>query len=257
MEVIAHRVMLQAAFALVNPLEVPRSEYSGLESITLVPRGMERHARMMPQLLELGALGDTQRLELLQRSERWTEQFGKPLLPVLIEVDCPVAALAHMLRRNMLITDQNRQRYWFRFHDPRVLRHMHWMLTSTQRAALLGGAARWTFNVGGAQGWQQLESEALAPEDPQHVVLSSRQWQEMGLLEALNGVIEDLSLEDVQLDASGLMQVMQWLKEAQTDGKIDEFELRRHALDHVRIRRLNAAGVPGEKEVAAAPLPPY
>ncbi|HBK45297.1 MAG TPA: hypothetical protein DDZ67_02435 [Xanthomonadaceae bacterium] len=234
MELIPHRALLQAQYALVNPIQVPGSQYQALQSTALVPRGMERHARMMPRLLHLEALREEERLALLDRSERWLQQFGNHLLPVFIETRLPLERVVQALRRSMLITDLHGKRHWLRLHDPRVLRHLGWILDEAQRQVLLGAGDAWNFHAGDQRGWQRIAVTAQAGGQGAKPGLDARQWRELSLLGPLNDVMEEMALDAVTLDSAGISEAMRLLKQAQSRGIGDEAELRAYVLARMR-----------------------
>ncbi|WP_434212450.1 DUF4123 domain-containing protein [[Pseudomonas] boreopolis] len=234
MELIPHRALLKAQYALVNPIQVPGSQYQALKSTALVPRGMERHARMMPRLLHLDTLREEERLGLLDRSERWLQQFGNHLLPVFIETRRPLASVVQALLRSMLITDQRSKRHWLRLHDPRVLRHLAWLLDEAQLQVLLTAGDVWNFHAGDDRAWQQIVVAAPTGERNVKLALDAEQWNELALLGSLNDVMEEMALDAVTLNAVDISEAMRLLKEAQSQGIDDDAELRIYALTRLR-----------------------
>src|SRR3546814_3236366 len=56
-------------FAIINPLQVDRSQWAGLPVVALIPAGVSTKPDSVPQLLALETLGESGRIDLLVRAD--------------------------------------------------------------------------------------------------------------------------------------------------------------------------------------------
>lgn len=217
MGVLDHRLFLAQDYALINPMQVSLGQRSDLETVRLLPKGLERHTRMMPLLLELKSLPQSRRLDLLERAEWWSGNYDMPLFSALMAGAVDMRKLQMHLVRNMLLRRSGAAGAWLRFHDPRVFRHLRWMLDDEQMARLMGPVAVWTWYDPLSGQWQAHERAVDA--SSRRLILTQEQWLALDQLEALNRCLRDLAEElPAPADDGIARQLVEGLKDAQKQG---------------------------------------
>ncbi|MEZ0470328.1 DUF4123 domain-containing protein [Luteimonas salinilitoris] len=217
---LSHREFLAQDYALINPMQVAPDQYRDLDTVRLLPKGLDRHARMMPLLLRLKSLAEHVRIDLLHRAEQWARDYDMPLFSALMSSDVELARLKAHLLRNMLLKRLGVGRIWLRFHDPRVYRHLCWLLDGEQMARLMGPVSAWMWYDPLVGAWHTHERAAAVELGP--LQLSQAQWKAMDQVEALNRCMRDLADEDSGPLGKGILrQLMAGLLEAQRKG-LDE-----------------------------------
>lgn len=188
-----HRLFLQHDFALINPLQLDAAQWSGLPTEPLVPDTIESQAQLMPRLLRLRDLAQREKIALLDQSEAWQAAYDLPMLPILIQSGASAAAMSAHLKKQMLARHPAGHWFWIRLHDPRVFRHLRWLLDPAQMARLLGPAFQWSWFDPSTSRWYT---------DPRPDVdsasasrLDSRQWDCVFRMEVLNRALKWLGHE--------------------------------------------------------------
>jgi hypothetical protein len=218
MDSLIHRDFLEQAYAIVNPLQVPMAQFDGIPSSALIPPGMERHARMMPRLLDLRALGNDERMDLLERSDKWLRTFGDPMFSMLIESNKqPAQVVAHLLK-NMVMSRADGKRFWLRFHDPRVFQHLPWILDAGQLWHLMGRSRSWCFYDVFQQKWSRVELPELDDRTLPRFHFSPRQWEALDLLQPLNDALTELQERHESIPEGALARVIEGLCAASANG---------------------------------------
>lgn len=216
-----HRTFLAQDYALINPMQTALDQRSDLDVAALVPAGMDRHARLMPLLASLRDLPEHRRLELLERSDRWARNYDMPLFTALLASKAdPNAVKAHLLR-NMTLRRGKAGAVWLRLHDPRVLRHLRWILSPQQMACLMGPIASWTW-------YDPLAGEWHVHECPERdgrwsVSPTPDQWKALEMLEGLNRCLRDVAESaGSPPDDDVARELLHGLHEARAVGLADE-----------------------------------
>src|SRR5690606_5180484 len=116
----------------------------------------------------------------------------------------------------MVLKRNDGGRVWLRFHDPRVFRHLCWLLADAQLAALMGPAMTWL-------GYDPLRSSWSAwsrPDvpTPPRLRLSSGQWEALEQFEALNRCLRDFADEGRVTDDATARGLLEGLLAARTHG---------------------------------------
>jgi len=188
-----HRLFLQHDFALINPLQLDAGQWSGLPTEPLVPDTVESQAQLMPRLVLLRELAPDARSALLDQSEAWQAAYDLPMLPVLIQSGASAAAMTAHLKKQMLSRHPAGHWFWIRFHDPRVFRHLRWLLDPAQMARLMGPASQWTWFDPSTSNWC---TDARPDADPTSASrLDSRQWDCVFRMEVVNRALKGLAHE--------------------------------------------------------------
>ncbi|WP_255516287.1 DUF4123 domain-containing protein [Luteimonas suaedae] len=230
---LGHRLFLAQDYAIINPMQVGSDQYADLDVQYLLPKGLERHRRMMPLLVYLASVEESRRIELLERADHWSRHHHMPLFSALFSsAHAPGRVRAGLLARMLLRRDDGR-RVWLRYHDPRVFRHLQWLLDKEQLAVLMGPAQTWLGFDPLCRRWRQWSR----PDVPGHprLRLDSRQWQAVEQFEALNGCLRDLADEGESSDGDTARRLLESLLEARRQGlvqSVDAMLYARQQLEH-------------------------
>lgn len=191
-----HRLFLEQDYGLINPLQVGKEHYADLEVHRLMPKGFARHERMLPLLVPLGSLEREQRIELLERTEEWARNHHMPFFSALFTSQHEAGYVRAMLVDRMVSRRPDQVSVWLRFHDPRVFRHLQWLLDPKQVPALMGPAVTWLGFDPLCRHWHCWSR----PDSPgnQRLCLSQEQWQVVEQFEALNRCLRDLAQLDLR-----------------------------------------------------------
>ncbi len=188
-----HRRFFEQDFGLINPMRIAAAEYADLSLIPLIPPGLERHERLMPRLICLRELDEDDRIDLLERSERWQAQYAAPLFCALFQSSASAARLKRHWCTVMLACAPH-FKAWLRLHDPLVFRHLPWLSGPEQIAFYMGPIARWTWFDPFNRHWQALESptleEGISPQP-----FTPAQLDSLELLEVVNACLRKLTRE--------------------------------------------------------------
>lgn len=228
-----HRLFLAQDYAIINPMQVGKDQYADLDARCLLPKGLERHQRMMPLLVHLANVEESRRLELLERADHWARHHHMPLFSALFSSDhAPGEVRAGLLARMLLRRDDGR-RAWLRYHDPRVFRHLQWLLEEEQRAALMGPAQTWLGFDPLCRHWHRW----TRPDVPGYprLRLDPGQWRAVEQFEALNGCLRDLADDGEASDDAAARRLLEGLLEAQRHGLVqstDAVLYARQRLEH-------------------------
>ncbi|MDN5782753.1 MAG: DUF4123 domain-containing protein [Luteimonas sp.] len=228
-----HRLFLAQDYALINPMQVGKEQYADLNARRLLPKGMERHERMLPLLVHLASLNESQRIELLERTEQWARHYHMPLFSALFSSQyAPDRVNADLLVR-VVLRRASGQRAWLRYHDPRVFRHLQWLLDKEQLAALMGPAQTWLGFDPLCRHWHQWPRPDVSGHP--RLRLDAGQWQAVAHFEALNHCLRDLADEGEASDDDTARALLDGLLEARQQGlaqSMDAMLYARQRLEH-------------------------
>ncbi|WP_164972160.1 DUF4123 domain-containing protein [Luteimonas sp. YGD11-2] len=186
-----HRLFLAQDYAIINPMQVGREAYSDLSPLRLQPKGLERHEHILPLLVDLKSLEAAHRIELLERTLSWAQRHHMPLFSALFSSEHTYAQVFSELLRRTVLQREGGQRVWLRYYDPRVFRHLQWLLDDEQLATLMGSAQTWLGFDPLCRRWHQWTRPNAAK--GLYLRLDSEQWQAVSHLEALNRCLRDLA----------------------------------------------------------------
>lgn len=181
-----HRPILGCDYAVINPLQVDEVVWGDLPTARIVPASFRAQPQLFPVLLVLDDLDFDTRIGLLDRMESWESGSEYPYFSALLQSDAtPSRVQRHlaslMERRHHGVVDLLRP------HDPRVFRHLHWLLSEAQVDDLLGPVAAWTWREPGGL-WRRAVRHHLSAATTLH--LSQAQWDAYARIGLLNRLIE-------------------------------------------------------------------
>lgn len=182
--VLLHRLVSEAAAIVIDPMRLS-APLPDCRAVDLVPSGMKREAHLMPLCVRPCDLDASGREALVGWIEAVVCHRDDP--PALLIVDAAESTervLSH-LRRRLIIRLADGQQCIFRYFDPMVLKHLEWMLDTSQRAALLGPGTSWCYWLDGQ--WRRLNqvTPSASTDFQVDALLSAR----LGRVAALNGVV--------------------------------------------------------------------
>lgn len=133
-------------FAIVDLAALPDAAVpEGISVEKMVPELLAADADKMPGLINLSGLSSDGRAYLQANLEAGFEGKQQHLLSALLSseasFDAP-AMLRHLTRHLVLESPQGKA--FLRYYDPRVFRHLAWILKPSQYRALFGPINRWT-----------------------------------------------------------------------------------------------------------------
>lgn len=223
-----HRSIQSYSYAVVNPLQVDEDEWSDLPMTPIVPERFKTQAHLFPLLLTLDELDFETRVGLLDRMHMWEPNSDFPFFSALIQSSAaPLRIQRHLARQ--LTRRRAGSVDLLRPFDPRVFRHLNWLLTTEQMDALLGPIEAWAWREPYGiwrQTYRRQVSKTLAPR------LHDSQWASyarFGMLNSLIARLHDVA-PHLNVDASRAREL---------DGFLELAE-RVHHLGNLEDRRLFA-----------------
>lgn len=189
MRALDHRSLFAWDLALINPLQVGSSLWNDLPTVPLVPEEVEPQQQLMPRLLDLRDLSDTLRVSLLGRSQRHRRASRHPYFSALLRSEATTREVSAHLVRQLLVSAPDGSRALLRFYDPRVFRHLCWLLDGAQLSTLLGRIDAWCW-CGGPAHWRTHQREGAATS--LRLRLQPRQWETLRRLDLLNKSLQQI-----------------------------------------------------------------
>lgn len=187
---IGHRELAAHQYAVLNPLQLERSHWADLSTVALQPKVLQNKADTMPRLLHLAVLDRVQQAALLERADAWDRHNDLPFFALLLRSGAPVGRVAAHLTRQLVIRAPDGSDVLLRWYDPRVFRHLRWLLTGAQMQALSGPVTAWCWRDGSAH-WSTQEV-ATADGKPTRLRSTPEQWATIGRMGVLNRTIAQL-----------------------------------------------------------------
>lgn len=185
---LGHRELCGHDFALINPARVPQDRWEDLPVVSLRAPGFAAQPHLVPRLLPLGGLDEEQRVALLERNDRQSEETKQPMFCALLVSPCEPQLLAGCLGSMMVMDSPEGQKVWLRFHDPRVFSALAWWLDEGQIRCLMGQVQKWTWYETRDARWHQLaRPDVLAPT---RLRLNPQQWGRLQRQPLVNRVLK-------------------------------------------------------------------
>lgn len=157
-----HRNFSDFDYAIINPAQIEPDQWRDLPSTPLKPRGFRVPPEIMPHIVVLNVLSVDERLRLLERCEGWARTSRMPVFSgLLVSKASPEIVGRHLVAQmRTLIAGQS---YWLRFHDPRVVARLSWLLNDRQLRRLFGPIRTWAWFDVLERGWKALDKPAESP----------------------------------------------------------------------------------------------
>lgn len=191
MTVLDHRLLLAQDYALVNPLQVDSSLWRDLPLVPLSPKDLAAEPHAMPRLLALREMAEHECLQLLERVHEQERRSKYPYFSALIVSSRTTSELSAQLAERMIVRGPDRRNAILRYFDPRVFRHLRWILNKTQMDSLLRSVDVWTWFTA-AGNWSQYRCTSAA--SPSRLRLTDKQWEALQRLRLLHRCLEQIAI---------------------------------------------------------------
>lgn len=229
-----HRTFLAQTHAIIDPTQVAAAAFAHLPVQPLVPAELKGCLRQPPLLVSLETLSWEERLALLDRADAHLRERGRPLFCTLLACDDPARLRGH-LQHLMGLWRPGSGRVWFRVHDPRVFRHLRWLLTPAQMAVVMGPVSAWTWHEPLGSTWRT--HHRPAERAPYGLLLQPEQWQGLDQMGVINGCLRDLAHDHPGSGSGQLRAVMEGVMEARAVGIEHPKDLRLYARQRLQQGR--------------------
>ena len=181
-----HQLLARNNFAFVNESLLDLLPQD-IVAVPVVPKQMRTSAHLMPFLIDLNGLTDDAKSRLLTLLYRSQQEYGMPLLPLLIEAEISASEFARYWNRLQLVTPSPQRRFWLRLHDPRVLHQLLRILSATQWNKFLGPLQGFTYWVGNT--WVRAGLEATEATVQPDRASAPWPWHRIHLISIVNRVL--------------------------------------------------------------------
>ncbi len=185
-----HRTLLAQDYALINPLQVDAALWSDLPVAVLVPPELEAQAHLMPRLLDLNAMQEEAKIQLLDRALLQQQHSRFSYFSAMLVSGLPMAQMASRLSKRLVAGGPDASKALLRFYDPRVFRHLCWVLSPDQLSRLLSGIESWTWCDMRGQWRQYRPADITARSD---LRLAAGQWEDLQRLGLLNRCLQQIA----------------------------------------------------------------
>lgn len=180
-------------YALLNPLHVAQADRADLDCRPLkTPSNMVRE-HLLPQLVCLESLSVAQCESLAVRIGQYAQR-GSMFLSALLQSDADADEMIGHFRFTLEQSrPDSRKRWWLRCYDPKVFRHLCWLLETASMDRLLGPITCWRWPNQYGQ-WHALKRYAAPDLSIRVPLLSPSQWPCIDRMASLNAVIDRLAM---------------------------------------------------------------
>ncbi len=170
------RNFLAFQYAVINPLQVDEEAWADLETVPLVPDRYREQVHLFPRLVSLKPLEANARADLLARAQQWDREYDDPYFSTLLHTKKDNDIIRTHLIAQMEQYHLARREYdVIRLHDPKVLRHLSWLLSADQWESLLGPIEAWAWREPDGTWWYR-ERDVRVTDVPSRMRLSPEQW---------------------------------------------------------------------------------
>lgn len=231
-----HRLLHAHDFALINPLQVESALWKDLPATPLLPEKISVQPEVMPRLIALRGMSDAACVDLLERAGRHERYSRHPYFSALLVADGDAPAIAAHLSRRLVIAMPDAGHALLRYFDPRVFRHLGWLLTEAQMNLLLGPVNQWSWRTA-AGAWQQ-HSRIEAASTLSGLRLTSGQWDSLQRVGLLNKSLRQIerSAPGIAIDDRSARRVDTLLRDAYEQHRLtDEADRRLYAEQGIRF----------------------
>lgn len=236
MAAVHHRLLLAHDHAVINPLQVDAALWSDLPVMPLMPHKVEVRTELTPRLISLRGMSDTACITLLERAQRHEKYSRHPFFSALLVTDADTSDLTAHLSRRLGIRTPDGGSALLRYFDPRVFRHLDWLLTNAQMKLLMGRITRWSWRDT-AGDWQQY-TPVETPSVLSNFRLTPGQFDSLQRLGLLNKTLSQIERDvpDIALDDVSAKRVDALLREAHERHRLtDDADRRLYAVQAMTV----------------------
>jgi hypothetical protein len=189
------RVFDEHDYLVVDPsfdIDLP-SKVASARSWSLAPTSLNYSDDLLPRLVRLGDVSPSAKQAVLDLiSDRLVDKASIGF-SALISSSLSGDVLADSLRSRAILRapGENRSVY-FRFHDPRVVQQLRWILNPAQLTRLFKGVKRWTFVLQTEWLCLHVDLMAAATASDLPLALSRAQFEQIERTAAVNAVTQIL-----------------------------------------------------------------
>lgn len=158
-------------------------------AIELVTPLTAPQAKLYPWLIPLREMSGSQWRDLISDIQRANDSAEMPMICLFLKSELPPAVIKNSLLSMMIMLDDHKRRHILRFYDPRVLFHIHWMLSSWEFRSRFNTREIpcWTFWLEGK--WHSLAFEQTLPFDTS---ISNFSFEKIQRINLINKVMAEL-----------------------------------------------------------------
>ncbi|MGQ7246800.1 DUF4123 domain-containing protein [Halomonas sp. V046] len=180
-------------YALLNPLTVEADAWADLPSEPLANPLAKVRPHLQPHLVLLEDIDAGERAALSERIERYRRR-GVAYFCALLDSPAPAGHVVEHLKQHLVQRRPGDQRrWWLRYYDPHVFRHLCWQWDDGQMDRLLGPINAWCWPNDRGQ-WHRRGHQSSEPQQFHHLLLSGRQWSQIDRLALLNSTLVTLMM---------------------------------------------------------------
>ena len=238
---IDHRLLAGHQFAILNPLRLERQHWADLPVVSLAPPRLSSKAHAMPQLLDLATLSHERLGALLELADRWDRDSDAPFFSLLVRSESKAELIAAHLSRQLIVRAPDGSDALLRWFDPRVMPHLHWLLTPAQLHTISGPVNGWTWRD---ESWSWVSRDVPEPNDATaRLRLDDDQWAAVGRLGVLNRTVRQFlrSSPALRCDNNFYRRIDTGLRDGyEKYGLVDEVDVRLFAEHGVRYPGIHA-----------------
>lgn len=134
---LTHRLLDEHAFAVIDPLCV-ESLPQELPTIPVALPSLVDEAHLLPVLVPLNELDSRAKTELLVGLEQAQQTAAAPVTCMLLQTDADPERMRQHAAARTVLPVKTLGNVWLRWHDPRVLVQLRWMLRAELLRTLYG-----------------------------------------------------------------------------------------------------------------------
>lgn len=190
---IGHQLLREHDYALVDRLQQTAADLPrGLEVRPLIPPELRKSADLMPGLVVLSELTESQQVDCLNAMELQQRELRPLLFAALLRSDATTDRIIRHFSATLVAgTHSSHESIYLRQFDPRLFVQYEWLLTLEQRLQMFGPITSWTFYL-------EREWQTFFPPPDQVAVRSSRMRLTAG---------QATQLDDLQIINEALAQL--------------------------------------------------
>lgn len=166
-------------YAVIDRMRVPELPECWPQ-IELVSPMLAPQAHLYPWLIPLHELSSAEWRTFMADLSRCADPTSSPKCALLLSSPRPIKIVHNLLVNALFFKDAYQNRHILRYYDPRVLFHLHWMLSPWQLFNQLSAQEipYWTFWLEGE--WHTLAFPARVPYQADHTEIPLAQLQRSG-----------------------------------------------------------------------------
>lgn len=199
-----------------------------VNAIELITPLTAPQAHLYPWLIPLREVTGSQWRNLIHDIQLANDPEKMPAICLLLKSELSPDAMKNSLLNMLTVKDEYKRRHTLRFYDPRVLFHLHWMLSSWefQNKFNMLKIPFWTFWLEGR--WHTLKYERRFPLDVSSVATSFNKIKNIGLI---NHVLARLPLiSDIEIRIKTSRYIDNFLEQCPLFYEKDKLAFARHGV---------------------------